>query len=61
MTYHLACGCVHIRAASNYGVPVEALETQELRTTPVLFWLVCFSDAIKQLYFVVLLPDETVV
>jgi hypothetical protein len=35
-----------------------ALETQEFRTTPVPFWLVCFSDAIKgplhQMFFVVL-------
>jgi hypothetical protein len=42
-----------------------ALETQEFRTTPVPFWLVCFSDTIKgplrQMFFVVLLPDGTVV
>jgi hypothetical protein len=48
-----------------YDVQVGALETQEFRTTPVPFWLVCFSDAIKgtlrQLFFVVLLPDGTVV
>jgi hypothetical protein len=48
-----------------YGVQVGALETQELRTTPVPFWLVCFSDAIKgqmrQLFFVVLLPNGTIV
>ena len=48
-----------------YHVQVGALETQEFRTTPVPFWLVCFSDAIKgtlrQLFFVVLLPDGTVV
>jgi hypothetical protein len=30
-----------------YHVQVGALETQELRTTPVPFWLVCFSDTIK--------------
>jgi hypothetical protein len=48
-----------------YHEQVGALETQEFRTTSVPFWLVCFSDAvkapIKNLYFVVLLPDGTVV
>jgi hypothetical protein len=48
-----------------YHVQVGGLETQEFRTTPVPFWLVCFSDTIKgplrQLFFVVLLPDGTVV
>jgi hypothetical protein len=48
-----------------YHVQIGALETQEFRTTPVPFWLVCFSDTIKgpmrQMYFVVLLPDGTVV
>ncbi len=48
-----------------YHVQVGALETQEFRTTPVPFWLICFSDTIKgpmrQMYFVVLLPDGTVV
>ena len=48
-----------------YHVPVGALETQEFRTTPLPFWLVCFSDAfkgpIKNMFFVVLLPDGTVV
>src|ERR1700732_453237 len=48
-----------------YHVQVGALETQEYRTTPVPFWLVCFSDTAKgplrQLFFVVLLPDGTVV
>ena len=48
-----------------YHVQVGALETQEFRTTPVPFWLVCFSDTIKgplrQMFFVVLLPDGTVV
>jgi hypothetical protein len=28
-----------------YHVQVGALETQEFRTTPVPFWLVCFSDS----------------
>ncbi len=48
-----------------YHVHVGALETQEFRTQPVPFWLVCFSDTIKgplrQMFFVVLLPDGTVV
>jgi hypothetical protein len=48
-----------------YHVQVGALETQEFRTQPVPFWLVCFSDTIKgplrQLFFVVLLADGTVV
>ena len=50
---------------SFYGVQVGALETQEFRTTPVPFWLVCFSDTIKgpmrQMFFVVVLPDGKVV
>jgi hypothetical protein len=48
-----------------YGVQVGSLETQEFRTMPVPFWLVCFSDTVKgplrQMFFVVLLPDGTVV
>jgi hypothetical protein len=48
-----------------YHEQVGALETQEFRTSPVPFWLVCFSDAVKgplrQMFFVVLLPDGTVV
>ena len=48
-----------------YHVQVGALESQELRTTPATFWLICFSDTIKgpmrQMFFVVLLPDGTVV
>ena len=48
-----------------YHVQVGALETQEFRTMPVPFWLICFSDTIKgalrQFYLVVLLPDGTVV
>jgi hypothetical protein len=48
-----------------YHVQVGALETQEFRTTPAPFWLVSFSDTMKgpmhQMYFVVLLPDGTVV
>jgi hypothetical protein len=48
-----------------YHVQVGALETQEFRTTPAPFWLICFSDTIKgpmrQMFFVVLLPDGTVI
>ena len=48
-----------------YHVQVGALETQEFRTTPLPFWLICFSDTvkgpIKNMFFVVLLPDGTVV
>jgi hypothetical protein len=47
-----------------YRVQVGALETQEFSTQPVQFWLVCSSDTIKgpmrQMFFVVLLPDGTV-
>ena len=31
-----------------YHVQIGALETQEFRTQPVPFWLVCFSDSIKR-------------
>jgi hypothetical protein len=48
-----------------YHVQDGALETQEFRVTPIPFWLVSFSGTIKgpmrQMYFVVLLPDVTVV
>jgi hypothetical protein len=48
-----------------YHVQIGTLETQEFRTQPVPFWLVCFSDATKgplrQMYFVVVLPNGTVV
>jgi hypothetical protein len=48
-----------------YGIQVGVLETQDLRPTPVPFWLICFSDTvtgpIRQLFFVVVLPDGTVV
>jgi hypothetical protein len=51
--------------ATFYQVQVGALETQELRTAPTPFWLVCFSDTIegrlRQLFFVVVMPDGTVV
>jgi hypothetical protein len=40
-----------------YHVQIGALETQEFRTQPVPFWLICFSDTIKgplrQMFFVV--------
>ena len=46
-----------------YHVQVGA--EQEFRTTPAPFWLVSFSDTIKgpmrQMLFVVLLPDGMVV
>ena len=48
-----------------YAIQVGALETQELRTSPIPFWLVCFTDTskgpLRQLFFVVVLPDGTVV
>ena len=48
-----------------YHVQIGALETQELRTSPTPFWLVCFSDTIKgplrQLFFVVVMPDGTII
>jgi hypothetical protein len=48
-----------------YHVQIGALETQEFWTQPVPFWLICFSDTIKgplrQMFFVVLLPDGTIV
>jgi hypothetical protein len=48
-----------------YHEQIGSLETQELRTTPEPFWLVCFSGTVKgplrQLFFVVLLPDGPVV
>jgi hypothetical protein len=50
---------------TTYHVQVGALETQEFRTQSVPFWLICFSDTnkgpLRQLFFVVLLPDGTVV
>jgi hypothetical protein len=48
-----------------YHVQVGALETQEFRTSPVSFWLICFSSTVKgplrQRFVVVLLSDGTVV
>jgi hypothetical protein len=44
---------------------VGALETQEFRTEPVPYWLLCFSETIKgpirQMLFVVLLADGMVI
>jgi hypothetical protein len=51
--------------ATFYHAQIGALETQEFRTQPIPFWLVFFSDTtkgpMKQMFFVVLLPDGTVV
>jgi len=48
-----------------YHVQLGTLESQEFRETPAPFWLICFSDTVKgplhQIFFVVLLPDGTVV
>ncbi len=48
-----------------YHQQIGALETREFRKQPFPFWLICFSDTIKgplrQMFFVVLLPDGTVV
>ena len=48
-----------------YHIQIGALETQEFRTTPVPFWLVSFSDTVQgplhQLFFVVVLPNGTIV
>jgi hypothetical protein len=48
-----------------YHVQIGTLETQELRTAPTPFWLVCFSDTIKgplrRLFFVVVMPDGTII
>jgi hypothetical protein len=49
-----------------YHIQIGAMETQEFRTTPVPFWLVSFSDEsikgpARQRYFVVVLPNGTIV
>jgi hypothetical protein len=48
-----------------YRIQVGALETQELRTAAIPYWLVAFSDTVKgpihQLFFAVVLPDGRVV
>ena len=45
-------GVIRIEVAADfrttfYHVQVGAMETQEFRTKPVPFWLVCFSDTVK--------------
>jgi hypothetical protein len=45
-----------------YHVQVGAVESQEFRTNPVPFWLICFSDTVKalrQMFFVVVFPNGT--
>src|SRR6476646_7147259 len=48
-----------------YNIQIGALGTQEFRTQPIPFWLVSFSDTtkgpMKQMFFVVVLPDGTIV
>jgi hypothetical protein len=48
-----------------YRIQVGALETQELRTAPIPYWLVAFSDTVKgpihQLFLAIVLPDGRVV
>jgi hypothetical protein len=48
-----------------YHVNSGVLEIQVFGTQPVPYWLICFSDGVmgplRQLYFVVVLPDGTVV
>jgi len=44
-----------------YHIQIGPLETQEYKTSPIPFWLVCFSDTtkgpIRQMFFAVVLPD----
>src|SRR5271165_5500262 len=46
-----------------YGEQVGTIESQELKTTPVPHWLfrLTVDDPVERRYFVVLLPDGTVV
>jgi hypothetical protein len=46
-----------------YGEQVGAIESQELKTKPVPHWLfrLTVDDPVERTYFVVLLPDGTVV
>src|SRR5271166_525756 len=46
-----------------YGEQVGTIESQELKTTPVPHWLfrLTVDDPVERTYFVVLLPDGTVV
>ena len=51
------------RVASPVTSPLT--DYKELRTTPIPFWLVCFSQDVKepvhQMWFVVVLPNGTVI
>ena len=46
-----------------YGKRVGTIESQELKTTPLPHWLfrLTVDEPVKRTYFVVLLPDGTVV
>jgi hypothetical protein len=44
-----------------YGVEVGTMESEELKATPVPYWLFCFTDTAERMFFVVILPDGTVV
>ncbi len=48
-----------------YHIQIGPLETQEFKTSPLPFWLVCFSDTtkgpIRQMFFAVVLPDGTAI
>ena len=46
-----------------YGEQVGTIESQELKTKPVPHWLfrLTVDDPVERTYFVVLLPDGTVV
>ena len=46
-----------------YGEQVGTIESQELKTTPIPHWLfrLTVDDQVDRTYFVVLLPDGTVV
>ena len=46
-----------------YGEQVGTIESQELKTAPVSHWLfrLTVDDPVERTYFVVLLPDGTVV
>jgi hypothetical protein len=46
-----------------YGEQVGTTESQDLKTTPIPHWLfrLMIDEPVKRTYFVVLLPDGTVV
>jgi hypothetical protein len=44
-----------------YGVEVGTMESEELKATPVPYWIFCFTDTAERMFFVVILPDGTVV